>query len=58
MIGTVVAVTELTEAGEIPGGGPRAFQKYESGEILVNKPMAQLLRLLDRDSRRLKELGD
>ncbi|HTT85263.1 MAG TPA: type II toxin-antitoxin system MqsA family antitoxin [Rhizomicrobium sp.] len=45
------------KAGEILGGGPRAFQKYESGEVLVSKPMAQLLRLLDRDPRRLKELG-
>jgi HTH-type transcriptional regulator/antitoxin MqsA len=44
------------KAGEILGGGPRAFQKYESGEVLVSKPMAQLLRLLDRDPRRLKEL--
>ena len=45
------------KAGEILGGGPRAFQKYESGEVLVSKPMAQLLRLLDRDPRRLKELA-
>ena len=44
------------KAGEILGGGPRAFQKYESGEVLVSKPMAQLLRLLDRDPKRLKEL--
>ena len=44
------------KAGEILGGGPRAFQKYESGEVSVSKPMAQLLRLLDRDPKRLKEL--
>jgi HTH-type transcriptional regulator / antitoxin MqsA len=44
------------KAGEILGGGPRAFQKYESGDVLVSKPMAQLLRLLERDPRRLKEL--
>ncbi|HVZ69663.1 MAG TPA: type II toxin-antitoxin system MqsA family antitoxin [Rhizomicrobium sp.] len=43
-------------AGEILGGGPRAFQKYESGEVTVSRPMAQLLRLLSRDPRRLKEL--
>src|SRR5437868_15512206 len=36
------------KAGEILGGGPRAFQKYESGEVLVSRPMTQLLRLLDR----------
>lgn len=45
------------KAGEILGGGPRAFQKYESGEVLVSRPMTQLLRLLDRDPKRLKELS-
>jgi HTH-type transcriptional regulator/antitoxin MqsA len=44
------------KAGEILGGGPRAFQKYESGEVLVSRPMTQLLRLLDRDPKRLREL--
>lgn len=44
------------KAGEVLGGGPRAFQKYESGEVAVSRPMTQLLRLLDRDPRRLKEL--
>jgi HTH-type transcriptional regulator/antitoxin MqsA len=44
------------KAGEILGGGPRSFQKYESGEVLVSRPMTQLLRLLARDPRRLKEL--
>jgi HTH-type transcriptional regulator/antitoxin MqsA len=44
------------KAGEILGGGPRAFQKYESGEVAVSRPMTQLLRLLDRDPKRLKEL--
>jgi len=43
-------------AGELLGGGPRAFQKYESGEIVVSRPMANLLHLLDRDPSRLKEL--
>lgn len=43
-------------AGEILGGGPRAFQKYESGEVVVSRPMANLLLLLDRDPARLKEL--
>lgn len=36
-------------AGAILGGGPRAFQKYESGTDWVTKSMANLLRLLDRD---------
>jgi HTH-type transcriptional regulator/antitoxin MqsA len=43
-------------ASEILGGGPRAFQKYESGEVVVSRPMANLLLLLDRDPSRLKEL--
>lgn len=43
-------------AGEILGGGPRAFQKYESGEQQVSVPMSNLLRLLARDPHRLDEL--
>ena len=43
-------------AGELLGGGPRAFQKYESGEIAVSRPMANLLLLLERDPSRLKEI--
>jgi HTH-type transcriptional regulator/antitoxin MqsA len=43
-------------ASEILGGEPRAFRKYESGEIVVSRPMANLLRLLERDPARLKEL--
>lgn len=43
-------------AGEVLGGGPRAFQKYESGEQQVSVPMANLLRLLEKDPRRLVEL--
>ena len=43
-------------AGEVLGGGPRAFQKYESGEQQVSVPMANLLRLLKKDPRRLHEL--
>ena len=63
----VLAPTEVAEireslrlsqrkAGELLGGGPRAFQKYESGAQQVSTPMANLLRLLARDPRRLKEL--
>jgi HTH-type transcriptional regulator/antitoxin MqsA len=44
-------------AGELLGGGPRAFQKYESGEQQVSVPMANLLRLLDKDPRRLAEIA-
>ena len=45
------------KAGEVLGGGPRAFQKYESGEIMVSKPMTQLLRLLAHEPARLRELA-
>ena len=45
-------------AGELLGGGPRAFQKYESGEQQVSVPMANLLRLLEKDPRRLRELTE
>ena len=37
------------QAGALLGGGPRSFQKYESGKDWVTKAMANLLRLLDRD---------
>ncbi|WP_445487870.1 type II TA system antitoxin MqsA family protein [Rhodopseudomonas sp. RCAM05734] len=35
------------EAGELLGGGPRAFTKYESGTIRPAMAIANLLRLLD-----------
>ncbi len=35
------------EAGELLGGGPRAFTKYEAGAIRPSAAIAQLLRLLD-----------
>lgn len=35
------------EAGELLGGGPRAFTKYESGTIKPTAATANLLRLLD-----------
>jgi HTH-type transcriptional regulator/antitoxin MqsA len=37
------------QAGAVLGGGPRAFQKYESGTDWVTRAMANLLRVLDRD---------
>jgi len=46
------------KAGEILGGGARAFQRYESGAVVVSRPMANLLRLLVRDPRRLREIVD
>ncbi len=44
------------KAGELLGGGPRAFQKYEAGSQTPSVPMTHLLRLLARDPRRLEEL--
>jgi HTH-type transcriptional regulator/antitoxin MqsA len=63
---TPVQVKEIRErlslsqrkAGEILGGGPRAFQKYESGRQAVSKPMSNLLRLLARKPKLLNELVD
>lgn len=43
-------------AGELLGGGPRSFQKYEAGTQAVSVPMSNLLRLLARDPSRLEEL--
>jgi HTH-type transcriptional regulator/antitoxin MqsA len=38
-----------TAAGELIGGGPRAFQKYESGDLLPSRAISSALTLLDRD---------
>ena len=43
-------------AGMILGGGPRAFQKYESRKATVSKPMSNLLRLLGKHPEHLKDL--
>ncbi len=37
------------QAGALLGGGPRSFQKYESGKDWVTRSMANLLLLLDDD---------
>lgn len=37
------------QAGSIIGGGPNAFQKYESGDVLVSHGVMSALLLLDRD---------
>ena len=38
-----------TAAGELIGGGPRAFQKYEIGDLLPSRAISSALILLDRD---------
>jgi HTH-type transcriptional regulator / antitoxin MqsA len=40
-------------AGLLIGGGPRAFQKYESGDLLPSRAISSALVLLDRDPRAL-----
>lgn len=46
-IRTALALTQR-EASEIIGGGPNAFQKYESGDVLPSKALVNALRLLER----------
>ncbi len=36
-------------AGEVIGGGSRAFQKYEAGDLLPSRAISSALILLDRD---------
>jgi len=44
------------EAGTIIGGGPRAFQKYESGELLPSRAVVSALKLLDSNPKGLEVL--
>jgi HTH-type transcriptional regulator/antitoxin MqsA len=44
------------EAGEMIGGGPRAFQKYEAGDLLPSKAISSALVLLDHDPAALRVL--
>lgn len=37
------------QAGSLIGGGPRAFQKYEGGDLLPSRAINSALTLLDRD---------
>lgn len=37
------------EAGNLLGGGKKAFQKYESGEILPSRAISNLLRVLSKE---------
>ncbi|OPX96471.1 MAG: Antitoxin MqsA [Syntrophorhabdus sp. PtaU1.Bin002] len=45
-----------TEAGQMIGGGPRAFQKYESGDLLPSRAISSALALLDHDPKGLAVL--
>ena len=44
------------QAGNILGGGKRAFQKYESGDVLPSRAISNLLRLLSGNPALLKTL--
>jgi HTH-type transcriptional regulator / antitoxin MqsA len=44
------------KAGALLGGGPRGFQKYESGTQVPSVSMSHLLRLLASDPKRLREI--
>lgn len=47
------------DAGEVIGGGPNAFQKYESGEVLVSRAVSNFLRVLERHPEEVSALrGD
>lgn len=43
-------------AGELIGGGPRAFQKYETGDSLPSRAISSALALLDHDPKALRVL--
>ncbi len=43
-------------AGMLIGGGPRAFQKYESGDLLPSRAISSALVLLDHDPNSLSVL--
>ncbi|MFN3077563.1 MAG: type II toxin-antitoxin system MqsA family antitoxin [Alphaproteobacteria bacterium] len=43
-------------AGEVIGGGPRAFQKYEAGDLLPSRAISSALALLDHDPAALSVL--
>jgi HTH-type transcriptional regulator/antitoxin MqsA len=45
-----------TAAGELIGGGPRAFQKYEAGDLLPSRAISSALALLDNDPKALRVL--
>ena len=44
------------QAGLLLGGGKRAFQKYESGEVITSRAISNLLRLLSNNPSLLKTL--
>ncbi len=45
-------------AGLLIGGGPRAFQKYENGDLLPSRAISSALVLLDHDPEALEVLKE
>jgi len=45
-------------AGELIGGGPSAFQKYETGDLLPSRAISSALALLDHDPQALAVLEE
>ena len=37
------------QAGQLIGGGPNAFQKYENGDVLASRALSNLMRVLDHE---------
>jgi HTH-type transcriptional regulator / antitoxin MqsA len=50
-----LGISQVT-AGEIIGGGPRAFQKYESGDLLPSRALNTALSLLAHSPQLLSQL--
>jgi len=46
------------DAGAIIGGGPNAFQKYESGEVAVSRAVSSALRVLEMHPESLGQLRE
>ena len=44
------------DAGLLLGGGPNAFQKYESAQLLTSRAISNLLRVLEHDPSALEVL--
>ena len=45
------------DAGRLIGGGPNAFQKYESGDVVLSKAADTALRLLSNNPERIREIS-
>jgi HTH-type transcriptional regulator/antitoxin MqsA len=44
------------QAGSLIGGGPRAFQKYEAGDLVPSRTANTALILLDNDPSALRQV--